>query len=67
MAVGMRSRPSSTINSKKPHQPLAPQLNEIVKFVLSKNGQELTEKGGYYSITNDSREADLQKLRIAAP
>ncbi len=53
--------------NKKPDQPLDALRSEFVKYVLSKDGQELTEKGGYYSITNDSREADLKKLGIAAP
>jgi phosphate transport system substrate-binding protein len=53
--------------NKIPDQPLDALRSEFIKYVLSKDGQELTEKGGYYSITNDSREADLKKLGIAAP
>ena len=53
--------------NKKPDQPLDALRSEFIKYVLSKDGQELTEKGGYYSITNDSRKADLKKLGIAAP
>jgi phosphate transport system substrate-binding protein len=52
---------------KNPDQPLDALRSEFIKYVLSKDGQELTEKGGYYSITNDSRETDLKRLGIAAP
>jgi phosphate transport system substrate-binding protein len=53
--------------NKNPDQPLDALRSEFIKYVLSKDGQELTEKGGYYSITNDSRETDLKRLGIAAP
>lgn len=53
--------------NKKPDQQLDVLRGEFIKYVLSKEGQQLTEKGGYYSITNDARAADLKKLGIAAP
>lgn len=52
--------------NKKPNQPLESLISEFVKFVVSKNGQTQTEIGGFYSITNDNREADLKRLGIAA-
>ncbi len=42
-----------------------PLRSEFIKYVLSKDGQTQTEKGGFYSITDDIREADLKKLGIS--
>lgn len=50
--------------NKKPNEPLDPLQREFVKFILSKNGQALTEKGGYYPITNEMRQQDLKVLGI---
>ena len=51
--------------SKKPDEPLDPLRAEFVKYILSKDGQTLTEKGGYFSITNEIRENDLEALGIS--
>jgi len=51
--------------NKKPNQALDPLRAEFVKYILSKDGQEQTEKGGFYPITNEIREAELTKLDIA--
>jgi phosphate transport system substrate-binding protein len=51
--------------SKRPDQPLDPLRAEFIKYVLSRDGQTQTEKGGFYSITNDIREAELKKLGIS--
>lgn len=50
--------------NKDPKQELEPLRAEFIKFVVSKDGQTLTEKGGYYPITNGEREADLKILGL---
>jgi phosphate transport system substrate-binding protein len=50
----------------KPNQQLDPLRAEFVKFILSKDGQEQTERGGFFPITNEIRESDLKKLGIAS-
>jgi phosphate transport system substrate-binding protein len=51
--------------NKNSKQPLDALRSEFVKFVLSKDGQERTERGGFYPITNEIRDAELKKLGIA--
>jgi phosphate transport system substrate-binding protein len=51
--------------NKKPDQSLDPVRAEFIKFILSKDGQELTEKGGFYPITNEIRENELKNLGIS--
>ncbi len=51
--------------NKKPDQPLDPLRAEFIKYILSKDGQEQTEKGGFYPITNEIRESELTKLGIS--
>jgi phosphate transport system substrate-binding protein len=48
--------------NKNPKQPLDPLRAEFLKYILSKEGQERTVKGGFYPITNDIRNAELKKL-----
>jgi phosphate transport system substrate-binding protein len=50
--------------NKKPNQSLDPLRTEFVKYILSKNGQEQTERGGFFPITNEIRDSDLSKLGI---
>jgi ABC-type Fe3+ transport system substrate-binding protein len=38
---------------------------EFIKYVLSKEGQERTIEGGFYPMTDEIREAELNKLGIA--
>ena len=52
--------------NKKPSQPLEPLRAEFIKYVLSKDGQEQTEKGGFFPITAEIRAAELAKLGIPA-
>ena len=49
--------------NKPPNQPLDPLRAEFIKYILSKDGQTLTEKGGFFPITNEIRESELAKLR----
>jgi phosphate transport system substrate-binding protein len=51
--------------NKKPDQRLDPVRSEFIKYILSRDGQEQTEKGGFYAITNDIREDELKKLGIS--
>jgi phosphate transport system substrate-binding protein len=53
--------------NKKPDEPLDPLRAEFIKYILSKDGQTLTEKGGYFPITNEIREHDLDRLGILPP
>lgn len=52
--------------NKKPGEPLDALRGQFIKFILSKDGQTLTEKGGYYAITAATREAELNKLGLLA-
>jgi len=52
--------------NKKPDQPLDARRAEFIKYILSRDGQIQTEKGGYYAITNDIREDELKKFGIAS-
>ena len=51
--------------NKKPNQPLDPLRAEFIKYILSKDGQTQTEKGGFFPITNEIRESELTKLGIS--
>lgn len=51
---------------KKPDQVLDPLRAEFVKFVLSREGQELAKQGGFFPITNEIRESDLSRLGIGS-
>ena len=50
--------------NRKPGQPLDALRAEFVKYIVSKDGQELTERGGFFPVTNEIRDADLKKLGI---
>ena len=50
--------------NKNPNQPLDAPRAEFIKYILSKDGQTETEKGGFYPITNDIRTDELKKLAI---
>jgi len=52
--------------NKDPRKPLDKLRAEFIKYVLSKDGQMLTEKGGYYPISNGVREKDLNLLGISS-
>jgi phosphate transport system substrate-binding protein len=51
--------------NKDPKQPLDALRSEFIKYVLSRDGQERTEQGGFYSVTNDVRDSELKRLAIA--
>jgi phosphate transport system substrate-binding protein len=52
--------------NKAPDEPLDPLRAEFIKYILSKVGQTLTEEGGYFPITNEIREHELDALGISA-
>ena len=51
--------------NKKPNEPLDAARAEFIKYILSKDGQIQTEQGGYYPITSDIREAELNRLGLS--
>lgn len=51
--------------NKPANQPLDPLRTEFIKYILSKDGQTLTAKGGFFPITNEIRESELAKLGIS--
>ncbi len=51
--------------NKKPDQPLDALRAEFIKYILSRDGQELTEKGGFYPISDEIRESELKKFGIS--
>ena len=52
--------------NKKPGEPIDALTGEFIKYVLSKDGQTQTERGGYYPITEEIRENELRKLGLAS-
>jgi phosphate transport system substrate-binding protein len=48
-----------------PNQKMDPLRAEFIKFVYSKQGQEVVIKDGYFPITNTVAQQDLEKLGIA--
>jgi hypothetical protein len=59
------ARASRRSAQRKPNEPLDPLRAEFIKYILSKDGQTLTEKGGNFPITNEIREHDLEGLGIS--
>lgn len=53
--------------NRKPDAQLDPLRRELIKYILSKDGQAETEAGGFYPITNADRENDLKRLGITSP
>jgi phosphate transport system substrate-binding protein len=51
--------------NKAPDEPLDSLRAEFIKYILSKDGQTLTEEGGYFPISNEIREHDLEALGIS--
>ena len=56
---------SMCTSTRSRRQTLDPLRAEFIKYILSKDGQEQTEKGGFYPITNEIRESELTKLGIS--
>jgi len=51
--------------NKKPNEPIDPLRREFIKYILSKDGQALTEKSGFYPLSNEIREKELNKLGVS--
>lgn len=52
--------------NKDPLKPLTPIEAEFIRFIYSKQGQELVEKDGYISISAQVARRELEKVGIAA-
>jgi phosphate transport system substrate-binding protein len=52
--------------NKNPKEPLDALRAEFFKYILGKEGQEETVRGGFYPITDEIRRAELNKLGITA-
>ena len=52
--------------NKKPGEALDAPRAEFIKYIVSRDGQTQTEKGGYYPITEEIRAAELQKLGLSS-
>ena len=48
--------------AKKPGEPLSPVVREFLRFVLSKQGQEIVVKDGYLPLPASAAEKQLQRL-----
>jgi phosphate transport system substrate-binding protein len=48
--------------NKAPNRPLAPLVGEFVRFVLSRQGQEVVVRDGYLPLADDVAAAELAKL-----
>jgi phosphate transport system substrate-binding protein len=53
--------------NKKPNEQLDPLRREFIQYVLSRDGQALVEKGGFYPITNELRQNELKRLGLSTP
>jgi phosphate transport system substrate-binding protein len=51
--------------NKNPSQAFDPVIEEFLKYVLSRDGQAVTEKAGFYPITNSVRMNNLKRLGIS--
>ncbi len=50
--------------NRKPNQPLDPLMTEFIKFVFSKEGQQLAIKDGFYPVSRALADEDLKALGI---
>jgi phosphate transport system substrate-binding protein len=50
--------------NKKPNEPLDPLMKEFIKFVFSKEGQQIVIKDGFYPVSKALADEDLKKLGI---
>ena len=50
--------------NKHPNKPLAPMEREFIRFILSKQGQEIVEKDGYVPLPKSVVAKDLEKAGI---
>ncbi len=51
--------------NKKPDQPPDPLIADFIRFVLSRDGQQLTIKAGFYPVPNATRLQSLKSLGIS--
>ena len=48
--------------NKKPNEQIDPLRGEFIKYVLSKDGQALTEKSGFYPLPSEIQAKELKRL-----
>ena len=48
--------------NKKPGTPLDPLTSEFLKFILSKEGQEVVVKDGYFPLPKEAADETLETL-----
>jgi phosphate transport system substrate-binding protein len=51
--------------NKKPKDQIDRLRGEFIKYILSKDGQTVVEKSGFYPITNQTRESELKRLGLS--
>jgi len=51
--------------NKKPNEPLPPLMVEFIKYSLSKDGQKVVIKDGFYPVSNALAQEDLKKIGVA--
>jgi phosphate transport system substrate-binding protein len=52
--------------NRKPTEELDPLRGEFLRYILSREGQAQTGKGGYYPITSEVRQNELKRLELSA-
>jgi hypothetical protein len=53
--------------NKKPNEQIDPLRGEFINYVLSRDGQALVEKGGFYPISKELRQLELKRLGLSSP
>jgi len=48
---------------KYPNKPLDPLVREFIKYILSREGQEIVVKEGYLPLTNEMAQKELAKIQ----
>jgi phosphate transport system substrate-binding protein len=48
--------------NKDPNKPLDPIVREFIKFIYSKEGQQVVVKDGFFPLKADATEKELKKL-----
>jgi phosphate transport system substrate-binding protein len=51
--------------NKKPNEALSPLMAEFIKYTLSKDGQKVVIKDGFYPVSNALAQEDLKKIGVA--
>jgi phosphate transport system substrate-binding protein len=49
--------------NKAPNRPLDPMVEQFVRYALSREGQEMVVKDGYFPVSKSVVDAELAKLK----